>query len=113
MFRLAIAAVLVSTSIACFAEPQNESEAIESAKQRILSDLKDPDSTRFRNVREFENGAVCGEYNAKNSYGGYVGYKHFGFTASGASIQPPAKNLSGDYLKYAAEQFYKRCAEAK
>ncbi|CAM3351433.1 DUF4124 domain-containing protein [Paracidovorax anthurii] len=50
------------------------------AKQR----LKDPDSAKFSNVRAYSfNGRgktyvmTCGELNAKNSYGGYVGSKPF------------------------------------
>jgi|JRYL01.1.fsa_nt_gb hypothetical protein len=113
MSKIIVAVLLIATPVACFAQSQAESEAIDTAKERILANLKDPDSVKFRNVKAFENGAVCGEYNARNSYGGYVGYKHFGYTASGASIKPPMENLTGDYAKYASDAFYTRCAEAK
>jgi hypothetical protein len=42
--------------------------------------MKDPSSVQFRNVSYRATGTlevVCGEYNAKNSYGGYVGFKIF------------------------------------
>ena len=38
--------------------------------------MKDPDSTKFRNVIEYEN-SVCGEVNSKNSYGAYSGFQDF------------------------------------
>jgi len=52
---------------------------IEKAKSEVNRSLKDPEATRFRNVRvkKGENGIVIGEFNAKNSFGGYVGYEKF------------------------------------
>ena len=47
------------------------------AMEAVRGNLKDPASAQFRNVRlvEFSGGkVVCGEVNAKNAYGGYVGY---------------------------------------
>ena len=40
--------------------------------------LKDPESRQVTSL-EFKGGLVCGYVNAKNSYGGYVGAKPFGF----------------------------------
>lgn len=54
---------------------------IEHAQNVIKEKLKDPESARFRRVYgaqgEVEKIAICGEVNAKNSYGGYTGYKPF------------------------------------
>lgn len=51
------------------------------AQDVIKERLKDPESARFRRVygakNENDKIAICGEFNAKNSYGGYVGYKPF------------------------------------
>ncbi len=48
------------------------------AKESIASSLKDPDSARFRNVFTSPKMlAVCGDVNAKNSMGGYVGFRRF------------------------------------
>lgn len=64
-------------------------EAMEAAK----NGLKDPDSAKFRNLYEVAgmkddsgNHAVCGEVNAKNSYGGYVGYRRFMQLAGGKAV---------------------------
>ncbi len=57
------------------------------AKDTIRSIMKDPDSVKFRNIRFFshlvsghEMPVTCGEFNAKNAFGGYIGYKHFVYT---------------------------------
>ena len=55
----------------------------DGVKQR----LKDPSSAEFRNSRfvDFEGvPIVCGEVNAKNSFGGYGGFQHF--IASGTKL---------------------------
>lgn len=61
-------------------ERLGEQKLIESAKQAAAYDLKDPSSAQFRNVRlvSYSDGrVVCGEINAKNSYGAYVGFSAF------------------------------------
>src|SRR5688572_27837081 len=65
-------------------------EPVDLALERLLREqvgntLKDPFSAHYRHVRiVHRSGAefkVCGEVNAKNSYGAYIGYTKF--TASG------------------------------
>lgn len=58
----------------------SEETAIQLAKERVASGLKDPESAQFRSVRVSNfrgDKVICGEVNAKNSYGGYVGFKRF------------------------------------
>jgi hypothetical protein len=47
----------------------------------VADTLRDPESARFRHVRVVQDAdgsdALCGELNAKNVYGGYVGYAPF------------------------------------
>jgi len=56
---------------------------IARAKVWIEAQLKDPLSAQYRNVRAVpdKNGypreVICGEVNAKNSLGGYVGFRRF------------------------------------
>ncbi|NTU73942.1 hypothetical protein HGB07_07350 [Candidatus Roizmanbacteria bacterium] len=63
------------------AKPSVDQVLIEKAKDAIREKLKDPESAQFRNVRvgaeDFK--PVRGEVNAKNSYGGYIGYDKFYF----------------------------------
>jgi hypothetical protein len=63
-----------------YLKSKSESEALSAAQESLKQSLKDPSSAQFRNVRlvTFGSGKViCGEVNAKNSYGGYVGFKRF------------------------------------
>lgn len=52
-----------------------------SVTEYVAQQLKDPDSAKFRNLEAFdgEQGrvVVCGEVNAKNSFGGYTGFQLF------------------------------------
>lgn len=43
----------------------------------VSSQMKDPASTQFRSEKLSPEGWLCGEMNAKNSYGAYSGFKRF------------------------------------
>lgn len=47
--------------------------------------LKDPASAQIE-ITNHKGDAVCGRYNAKNSYGGYVGFKFFTFEPSSGDL---------------------------
>lgn len=56
----------------------------EEARNAVKAILKDPESAQFRNLYTKSIGGklvgsvvVCGEVNAKNSYGGYIGFTRF------------------------------------
>jgi hypothetical protein len=54
--------------------------AQQSVSRAVADQMKDPNSAEFRNWHAFESQSgllVCGEVNAKNSFGGYVGFTHF------------------------------------
>lgn len=75
-----LAALLLLTAIQ--AKAATEQEMIEEAKKVIAEKLKDPESARFKNVsiEKIRNiDWVVGEYNAKNSFGGYVGFSDFAY----------------------------------
>lgn len=62
------------------------------AKEVVSHDLKDPSSAQFRNLYGFRYQGqdltmVCGEMNAKNSYGGYGGFTYF-FTKLSLATEP-------------------------
>lgn len=52
---------------------------ISLAKKSLEETLYDPESVRYKNIKETKFGVVCGEYNAKNRHGGYVGFSPFIF----------------------------------
>lgn len=69
-----------SIEMQSFIEINGNEKALISAQEAAKKNLKDPDSAKFQNLRiaDYEGGkVVCGELNAKNSYGGYVGFKRF------------------------------------
>ena len=43
----------------------------------IQRELRNPDSAQLRDIVFGEKGVVCGQVNAKDSSGGYVGFRHF------------------------------------
>ncbi|MGB3069829.1 MAG: hypothetical protein WBC18_14845 [Ottowia sp.] len=59
---------------------------VATAKREVAKDFKDPESARFRSIGIYKSKtgkggvSVCGEVNAKNSYGAYVGYRKFVFS---------------------------------
>ena len=53
-------------------EDQNLAEAENRSIEIVKNYLKDPDSAKFRNVKN-----NCGEVNATNSFGAYEGYNGF------------------------------------
>ncbi|WHP05796.1 hypothetical protein QLH32_17610 [Acinetobacter corruptisaponis] len=65
-------------------EPRNNEEKLDVqilAKRLIKNSAKDPESVEFRNItsnftEKFGN-VACGEFNAKNGFGGYNGFKRF------------------------------------
>lgn len=60
-----------------------QSEAIDRSLGVLRAKLNDPESAIFKDVYETRDGDVCGEVNAKNLSGGYVGYKFFVVTKLG------------------------------
>lgn len=58
-----------------------ELQASKNIMGLVSRQLKDPDAVKFRSIYFVKSpkGAivVCGEYNGKNSYGGYTGFKRF------------------------------------
>lgn len=58
---------------------------MQKAQESVRAQLKDAESAEFRNVaiRNYKGAPlVCGEVNAKNSFGGYSGYQQFVFAGS-------------------------------
>lgn len=47
------------------------------AKRLVIERLKDPESARFQDITRRSDDEVCGQVNAKNAMGGYVGHKWF------------------------------------
>lgn len=60
-----------------------KSQSLLQGKKVMLANLKDADSAKFRNLTVSPDATIlCGEVNAKNSMGGYTGFKRFVVTGS-------------------------------
>lgn len=77
---LAIAACAASAQVPT--KPAEVARLVAAGKAAIAENLKDPGSAQFRNLylSSDKTGVLpvlCGELNAKNSYGAYIGYRRF------------------------------------
>lgn len=57
-------------------------DAVDAAKSHVEADLFDPGSAKFRAIKpshltDHAPFVICGQVNAKNRFGGYVGFKRF------------------------------------
>ena len=88
------------------ADPAREAELLELVIE--FSDLIDPESVRFRKVRHtrLSYDAWCGEFNAKNRMGGYVGWAKFAARdrRRGGSPQNPSR-----YVQFITTEVLSAC----
>lgn len=83
-----------------------ENAQIEALKSKVLERLTDPASAQFRKLKLLrENKGLCGEVNAKNKLGGYVGFSAFAVDPSGKTVVLKAMTL--DIAKEDANNFKK------
>jgi hypothetical protein len=77
-----------TTAIACLslgligAVMAEDDPVILKAQDAVAAKMMDPNSVQFKDLAHYIVGekkldAVCGSYNAKNAYGGYVGFRKF------------------------------------
>ncbi|WP_415289115.1 hypothetical protein RSD66_04185 [Brevundimonas sp. S1H14] len=64
---------------------------VREAKELVADQLLDPESAEFRNVKA-EGPRVCGQVNAKNRMGGYVGYEDFLVGERGVILESSVSN---------------------
>ena len=78
---IALALILAPATIAAKPAPASDAALIAKVKAAARHDLRDPGSAQFRDmsVKITPSGGkiVCGEINAKNAYGGYIGFVPF------------------------------------
>lgn len=83
LLMLAPSAVLASNPT-----PPDQERIIDAAKEAVARQMKDPWSVRFRDVSVSPKlkSYVCGEVNAKNSFGAYEGFMPFMFNAENGDV---------------------------
>lgn len=73
-----------------YLKEHGEAVTMQAAQDRVRAVLKDPESARFQNlsIKTFEGErVVCGQVNAKNAYGGYVGFTRFAAGVGAAVLE--------------------------
>jgi hypothetical protein len=111
--RFIFLAVLPLTLSACEYLPFTEAGKIAGAEKRAAQELIDPSSAQFRNVifvNDRKNPMVCGEINAKNRMGAYVGFRRFVSSPNNPELTAidPQSDLSVDE----AQMEYNRCVSS-
>lgn len=101
MRKAAIA--LVVLGIAAFGAFAYRTYVVNELRKPVLAKLSDPDSAKFRGETLHGdwtvNGSfICGEVNAKNRMGGYVGYVPF-WAAFGEHADVGSDELMADVVK--------------
>ena len=72
-------------------------EAISVLEAKTAASLKDPGSAQFRKLElKLSRTILCGEVNAKNGFGGYVGFRPFVTTETGTTIWNGGCSRTGD-----------------
>jgi hypothetical protein len=84
------------------------------AKRALETYLRDPFSVRLRNLRAGRGGAICGQVNAKNAMGAYVGFKDFVVGRDGRRIwmSDYVDGIDSDLFSDFAEAYANACANA-
>jgi hypothetical protein len=82
MIRLSAALVLALTLAACgktAAEKQREEAATQTSlgEKYVKEKILEPNQAQFRNQVVGKGGASCGEVNAKDAFGAYIGYQRY------------------------------------
>lgn len=77
MLRLLIASALVFVSTEAHAQKASDRLPVIQAERIVREHLKDGKSAQFRGSYKSKKGFVCGEVNAKNSFGAYAGHTRF------------------------------------
>lgn len=81
--------------------PTPDEQLVARVESEIRARMKDPDSTQFRpGFADAKKKIVCGEVNAKNSYGGYTGFENYSYYNGRLHLQsdnPKAYLLGSGY----------------
>lgn len=79
MESITMRASILICALFCATAQAEEPDAATTATAKAFVEygLKDPTSVIYRNLAAYSDGVICGEYNAKNGYGGYTGFSWF------------------------------------
>lgn len=108
MRLLAVLGVFAAATVAApVVLAQNHTTFVSSAKRALTKDFKDPDGAKYRDLavyRELDGKDLylCGEVNAKNSYGAFTGYTPFFSSLDHVRLKEGSDDSLFEALKKAA-----------
>ena len=70
-------ALAVAAGIAVYVAKYDDWVTLPRERELISKYMKDPAATQFKRDRLTPDGWLCGEFNSKNEYGAYTGFKRF------------------------------------
>lgn len=112
---LLVAAVLVSTAAA--AQSARESFSVAESRKAILDTLPHPKGTQFRQLFLSELGdskvTLCGEINAKDRAGKFLGFRRFMVDDLGESIRDPMDTAADSWQQSIFDRVYQRACSNK
>ena len=109
--RIAVMTLALATA-GCYLVEAPEAAIVQSLKTKAVGRLKDPESAKMQGVTYFTALAassppvtrytICGDINAKNSFGGYIGFRAFYVTqfCERARVQGRCCDLHGRRLRF-------------
>jgi hypothetical protein len=111
-----VALSIAACAFPAMAQKGADAKLVADAKRAVADTFKDPDSVKFRDLgvyQRYNSGQrfLCGEVNAKNSYGAYVGYKTFYATDGDMHVISDEENRL-DWINY-REYCHKKISSVK
>lgn len=97
----AVSALLAATAAFYGLLRYAEWNEVRQYRSRLASLLRDPDAARYHSERLVTNSSgksLCGQVNARNAFGGYVGYRAFIVTHDAVLLAPDAAGEDIDSL---------------
>tara|TARA_B100001123_G_C15074061_1_gene932821 strand:+ start:150 stop:518 length:369 start_codon:yes stop_codon:yes gene_type:complete len=94
--KLILILLIATAGIGCAVYYVKVKRPDEEMRAAVSSHFKDPESAKFRIIKKTRQ-IICGEVNAKNSYGAYEGYKRFVYIPSSKTVSyEPDNTISTD-----------------
>lgn len=97
------------TSIAQAKPPKAQEISLYDWAQDMVREhagLFDGDTAKFRKIRRLNNMEMCGEVNAKNRYGAYVGFTEFHIIGSPMLSDPPLISIAESGKRVSACEYW-------
>lgn len=113
-----IFSILILWLLSASCAPSEKDQLLREAEEAVRRQMRDPDSVLFRDSHLSsvypDRGLVCmGEFNAKNGYGGYVGYRNYQYSREHGVVITGSETYSQSIASACLEEFEKKLKKLK